>query len=388
MTPRRDCIAVVDIGKTNAKVVLVGPDGAEREERRLPNTVRSGPPYPHFDTDALVDFVLGALSVLSAEIRAIVPVTHGACAALVDDDGALVLPVLDYEHDGPDTARDSYAPPPFEHTGSPALPGGLNVGAQLHWLSRLHPHAVGRARHLLMWPQWWAWRLSGVAAGEVTSLGCHTDLWAPHDGTPSCLSRSRGWDRLIPPIRRADEVLGPILPEIARVTGLPSDTPVLTGIHDSNASLLPYLGGSPCGVLSTGTWIIAMAVGGERKTLDPAEDMLVNVAFDGRPVPTARFMGGRDRDRDLALGRKPEDVDRENGLRAARRLSAIGACGPTYVEGPFSASDAFIEAVADATGRDVVAAAGAGTTRGAAQLAMRAVGPVRRPRDEKSPGAG
>ena len=28
-----------------------------------------------------------------------------------------------------------------------------------------------------MYPQYWAYRLTGVLANEVTSLGCHTDLW-------------------------------------------------------------------------------------------------------------------------------------------------------------------------------------------------------------------
>ena len=38
-------------------------------------------------------------------IDAISVTTHGATAALLDADGALALPVLDYEHDGPDSAR-------------------------------------------------------------------------------------------------------------------------------------------------------------------------------------------------------------------------------------------------------------------------------------------
>ncbi len=36
-----------------------------------------------------------------------------------------------------------------------------------------------RAAHTLLYPQFWAWRLSGVMASEVTSLGCHSDLWLP-----------------------------------------------------------------------------------------------------------------------------------------------------------------------------------------------------------------
>ena len=98
------------------------------------------------------------------------------------------------------------------------------------------------------------------------------------------------------PVRRADESLGPILPEIATATGLAADTPVLCGIHDSNASLLPHLIGraTPFSVVSTGTWVISMAIGGVDVELDPARDTLVNVNAFGEPVPSARFMGGRE----------------------------------------------------------------------------------------------
>ena len=364
----RDAVAVIDIGKTNAKVVLVGPDGTEIAERRRANAVRPGPPYPHFDAGGLWDFVREALAAFAPRVRAIVPVTHGACAALVDADGGLALPVLDYEHSGPDETRASYAPPPFEETGSPALPGGLNLGAQLHWLETRFPDRFARADHLLTWPQWWAWRLTGVMASEVTSLGCHTDLWAPGEG-PSSLARARGWDRMMPPVRGAGEVLGPVTEAVARATGLDPGAPVHVGVHDSNASLVPYLGAAPCGVLSTGTWVIAMALGGAPARLDPARDMLLNVAVDGRPVPTARFMGGRDRDAAIAKGAPAADVDARVARHAASRLREIGARGPIFVEGPFAASASFVEALGAAAGMPVEACAGTGTTRGAAMLA-------------------
>ena len=47
-------------------------------------------------------------------------------------------------------------------------------------------------------------------------------------------------------------------------------------------------------VVSTGTWVIAMTVGGDKVALDPSRDTLVNVNGLGEPVPSARFMGGRE----------------------------------------------------------------------------------------------
>ena len=42
------------------------------------------------------------------------------------------------------------------------------------------------------YPQYWAFRLTGVAATEVTSLGCHTDLWNPRAGAFSSLVERDG----------------------------------------------------------------------------------------------------------------------------------------------------------------------------------------------------
>ncbi|PTT89389.1 L-fuculose kinase, partial [Pelomonas sp. HMWF004] len=251
---------VLDIGKTNAKLTLIDAAGATLAERRTPNTVRRDGPYPHHDTERLWAWMLAQLRELSklAHIRAIVPVTHGATAALVDEAG-LVLPVLDYEHPLPNAECAAYDTlrPAFADSGSPGLPAGLNLGRQLAWLQARHPADFARATQLLMYPQYWAWRLCGVAASEVTSLGCHTDLWQPSEGRFSALVERQGWVPLFPPRREAWARLGVLRPELAADTGLPADCEVVCGIHDSNASLLRHLLTLPssgaCTVLSTGT---------------------------------------------------------------------------------------------------------------------------------------
>src|SRR5262249_30248379 len=88
----------------------------------------------------------------------------------------------------------------------------------------------------------------------------------------------------------------PILPDIAAEIGLASPVPVYCGIHDSNASLLPHLldNEAPFAVVSTGTWVINFAVGGDLDHVDPARDVLANVDAYGRAVPSSRFMGGRE----------------------------------------------------------------------------------------------
>ncbi len=49
-------------------------------------------------------------------------------------------------------------------------------------------------------------------------------------------------------------------------------------------------------VVSTGTWVVSFAVGGDLEGLDPKRDTLANVDAYGRAVPSARYMGGREFD--------------------------------------------------------------------------------------------
>lgn len=414
-------IAVIDIGKTNAKLLAVDlATGEETTVARASNAVRTDGPYRHHDADALWQFLLAALKRLATShpVDAISITTHGAAAALVDAAGALTLPILDYEDTGPDTLTDDYNAlrPPFAETGAPRLPAGLNLGAQLYWQSRRFPDAFARTRHVLTCPQYWSFRLTGVAASEATSLGCHTDLWNPYSGGFSSMVGTLRWTGLFPPLRGAGEVLGPVLPAVAAETGLPPGTPVLCGIHDSNASLVPWLTEpGPRAILSTGTWMIVMAIGGKRGALDPARDTLINVNARGEPVPTARFMAGREFEEIVgptpsAAGQEDEQAVLDSGVMAlpslhpqtgpfpgqtfswvatepqggprtaaasfyvalmgAACLSLIGAAGEIVVEGPLARNAGFARMLAAATGRAVLLAGdGAGTGIGAALLA-------------------
>lgn len=332
---------VLDIGKTNAKLTLIDAAGKTLAEVRTPNTVRRVGPYPHCDTERLWSWMLGQLTELAsqADIRAIVPVTHGATAALVGDDD-LVLPVPDYEHEfggAADAQRYDALRPAFDASGSPRLPAGLNLGRQLDWLQAHFPAEFARTRHVLMYPQYWAWRLCGVAASEVTSLGCHTDLWQPAEGRWSSLVEGHGWQVLFPPRRDAWARLGRIKPELAQRTGLSADCEIVCGIHDSNASLLRHLltlqQSGPCTVLSTGTWLIAAALGSATRPLVEAQDMLANCDVFGDAVPCMRFMGGREFG--AIAGTQPAPFDRAD----IERLIAQGTLAlPCFAEtgGPFA----------------------------------------------------
>lgn len=416
-------IAVIDIGKTNAKLALV--ERATLSEVAVvtrSNSVLAGPPWPHFDLDGHWEFLLDSLGHFHATygIDAISITAHGASCVLLDADGGLAAPMLDYEHPGPDDLAEDYdrLRPPFSETGSARLAGGLNIGAQLHWMFEQDLTLKDRTAQILTYPQFWAYCLTGVAATERTSLGCHTDLWKPAKDAPSTLVQTLGIEDKLAPVRMASDTLGTITAQVVARTGLPANTPVTCGIHDSNASLLPHLLSrtSPFSVVSTGTWIIAMTVGGTNPPLDPDRDTLINVNAFGDPVPSARFMGGRefeqivagahvvpteaDVEAVLANGTMlmpaleqstgpfaghdalwlPAEPDIGSGQRSvaaayycamvtATCLSLTGHRGDIVVEGPFAGNMEFLSMLTAATGCWVIAADNAtGTSQGAALL--------------------
>jgi sugar (pentulose or hexulose) kinase len=256
-------------------------------------------PYRHCDADTLWRWLLGALAELAKahRILAVIPSSYGSTAALIDDVG-LVLPILDYEAEPPAAIAAGYAEiaPSFEECCCPINPGGLTLGRQLYWQEQAFPDAFARARHILPFAQYWAWRLSGVAAAEVTSLGAQTQLWNPRAGRFTAMAEARAWTAKLPPLRPAYDVLGSLHPEVAAATGLPPDTPVLCGIHDSNANFARYLaaGNERFTLVSTGTWLITFRPGLPLDRLAPARDMVSNNDLLGRPVACTRFMGGRE----------------------------------------------------------------------------------------------
>lgn len=345
MSASTPLIAVFDVGKTNAKISLVDPAlGQEIWSARRANAVVQGTVTRELDVVAIENWLIESLhgAPQRERVAVIVPIAHGAAAVLVDDAGA-VLVAPDYEDPRFDEVSEEYVGlrDPFAFTFSPNLPQGLNLGRQLFYLQRRHEPLFQQVAHILLYPQYWSWRLSGVMSAEVTSLGTHTDLWRPHDQAYSSLSRKQGWARLMPSMRRASERVGRVRAEFAAASGVPAHCEVACGIHDSNASYLRFLMDrerEAFTVVSSGTWTIVMANRGDLRRLREERDMLANVNLFGAPIATARYMGGREYE---AIAGSSEQPTLE-GLVAV--LSRGGIALPSFASaGPFAGRQGTIE---------------------------------------------
>jgi sugar (pentulose or hexulose) kinase len=301
-----NCCVILDIGKTNVKLQLLDDQYRVLSNLQEKNIVISSTPYNYIDVDSIWNWFVNHLKILANRytIQAINISAHGGAVALIDhpysksNQSGLVLPIMDYEWNVLESDREYLEiRPRFKETYSPLLPGGLNIGRQIFWLSKYHTEKFREAHSILMYPQYWAWRMSNTLVTEITSLGCHSDLWDVKNNTYSTMVKSLRWSEKFPPIHSASEPISRISENFANLVGMNKDCLIYSGIHDSNASYLRYLNKDKIierTIISTGTWVISFSPHTPLEKLSEKKDMLVNIDIHGKPVACARFMGGRE----------------------------------------------------------------------------------------------
>ncbi|MAK60247.1 MAG: carbohydrate kinase [Ponticaulis sp.] len=342
----QNAIVVLDIGKTMSKLSLwtVSGDLICRESR--PNERRSHGDFDVLDVEGIAPWVIETLGSFSerAMISKIIPVAHGAAFVVVRD-GRLVAPPMDYESSLPTGIAEAYSAErdAFTMSGSPQLSEALNAGAQIYWQEKQMPGLLDGST-LMPWAQYWAWFLSGIDSTEVTSLGCHTDLWDPIRSDFSPMAKRLGWASAFAPKEFAGNAIGTLRKEIADQTGLSEHVKVYCGIHDSNAALVAARAHKEMEegdrtVLSTGTWFVAMRTPArpfDINNLPANRDCLLNVDAWNEPIPSARFMGGREIEALIGIDTRRVDIkpDQPALLSAVSGLVAAGSMlQPSFAKG-------------------------------------------------------
>jgi sugar (pentulose or hexulose) kinase len=305
-----EAIAVVDVGATNTRVVLLDAGLHELASRKTPTRHSAGPPYASIDHQHLIGFITSALTELDevSPIGTISVSAFGATIACLDERGDLVLPVMDYLAEAPTVVDSGYAriAPAFSEVFANTSPGALTLGKQLYWLETEYPDAFSRVRHVLPWSAFIGHSLGGTMASEISNLGVFSHLIDVRTGDWSSLAKSRCWQRLFPERRNAWDVIGSFT-ETGGSPRLRGRGAILCGIHDSNANWLRYMAGQAGDftLLSTGTFVIGFDSGADLSGLDPASDTFSFNDIFGKPVGCGRFYGGYEFDR-LLNGTAPE----------------------------------------------------------------------------------
>ncbi len=307
-------IAVIDIGMTNKKVAIYEwPDSAGQgvKPHCLASVSRTFEPVMLGDIEThdlagMEDWFLEMLADFAERypIRAIAVSTHGATMVCLGADGKPCLPCVYYTYEpGPEFQKRFYdltgKPEALQAvTGTPVLSALINPAKGLLFAKERFPEQFARTELVLSYPQYWGYRLSGAAGAEGTYVGCHTYLWDWQKEEYSSVARVLGLaDKMPSPLRKSQDILGRLKPELAARLGLDASTIVTMGIHDSNASLVPHIvarGGRDFVLNSTGTWCVLMHPCPEYgfKADELGKVVFFNRSAFLKPVKTAIFLGG------------------------------------------------------------------------------------------------
>ena len=300
-------IIVLDIGKTNKKVLLFSKDLEIIEIRKkLFPEIESEYGFRVEQTEAVEKWFFAQLKELSGKynIKAISITTHSTNVVCLDENDNLSIPTIAYTNEA-GTEIDNLFFERFgsfeklqEETATAAIGSMINTARIMHFAREKLPEDFARTKKILFYPQYFGYKLTGKAAIEPTSLGSHTFLYNFYKHTYSRIANELGLTDFLPrKMNNPWDVIGTISKEVAQETGIPENCLVTTGIHDSNSSLLPYLinNNEKDFVLnSTGTWCVIMRP--DKQVNFTGEDLgrtvYYNIDAYNNPVKTIIFMGG------------------------------------------------------------------------------------------------
>lgn len=267
-------VAVIDIGKTNKKIALFDRQLGVVAVRQASFPAKMGKEGILVEQiEAIWLWLTRELTTLYRErpFHALSVSTHGATWVALDQTNRPCLPVIAYEHDLGHAGQAGLDEDFYrlcgdrgklqEETGTCDLPLLVNPAKSIRFAQRRLPAQWSHVRHIINYPQFWGYLLTGERAAEPTYTANHSFLFDPRSGKPSSAAKALGVDQLIDwNLRKPWERLGVLRGDLQRELGLPP-LPVTVGIHDSNAALLPYLvkhGDQDFVLNSTGTWCVAM----------------------------------------------------------------------------------------------------------------------------------
>lgn len=298
-------IAIFDIGKTNKKFFLLDESYTILLERSAPfkeTTDEDGDACD--DITLLKEWVLDTLTAAlqweGFRISAVNFTTYGASLVHINENGEVLTPLYSYLKKYPDAIQQSL----YEkyggagkiscQTASPVL-GSLNSGLQLYRIKQERPELYESIHYALHLPQYISYIVSGRACSDITSIGCHTQLWDFTTDNYHQWVKEEGIELKLAPVCASNSVTEVTFNNVRLKVG--------TGLHDSSAALIPYLAvfKEPFILLSTGTWCISLNPF-NKTSLTPEElekDCLCYMEYKGQPVKASRLFAGHEHEQQV-----------------------------------------------------------------------------------------
>ena len=294
---------VFDIGKTHVKSILFSFNGKIiKEYSQNHNFIKKNNNINILEVDKIFEFVLKFIKLMSKNfiVNKIIFTTH-ACISLIylNEKNNIFLPVIDYENSFDERFEKNYLKSQkckFDETLTPNLSKGLVLSKLIYYYIYKMKNKFKLVQSIIFYPQYFAWRLSGVKSSEITYLGCHSDLWSFKKKNFSNFVFKNNLQKKIPTIHKSWDRLGKIKKEIIVKTNVYKNCKIYCGAHDSSASYYLYEKkfNEPFTLISTGTWIVIFNKKMNLNLLSEDNEIFAKLNIYGKKIPVIRFMGGRE----------------------------------------------------------------------------------------------
>ena len=298
-------IAIYDVGKTNKKLILFDEQysAVYEESIQLPET-KDEDGFSCEDVVALTSWIKNSFSQIQADprfdIRAVNFSGYGASLVYLDDEKKVIPPLYNYlKPYDPALQKKFYQTYGGESqfskiTASPVL-GNLNSGMQLYRVKYEKPELFKQIKYALHLPQYLGFILNSALRSDITSIGCHTNLWNFQQNKYHDWVTKEGVIEKLAPVEKCNAVVGA------------NNNNILAGIglHDSSSALIPYLTSfnDPFILLSTGTWCISLNPFNHSLLSDYElhEDCLCYLSYEGQAVKASRIFAGYEHEQQVKL---------------------------------------------------------------------------------------
>jgi len=291
-------IAIFDVGKTNKKLFLFDSQYKIVYEKsvKFPETVdEDGDACDNLESLRMniFDSLKEVISLKEFDIKAINFSSYGASLVYIDENGNALTPLYNYLKEYPEKLHNQFYDTyggvrAFTHLSASPVLGSLNSGMQLYRIKYERPELFKKIKYALHLPQYLSYLITGIPCADITSIGCHTNLW---DFTKM---QYHEWVNQ----EGALEKLPPTLPGNKALTTnfMGNNYFVGIGLHDSSAALIPYLVNfhEPFVLISTGTWCISLNPFNQIPLSDEelSNDCLSFMTYEGQKVKASRLFAG------------------------------------------------------------------------------------------------
>jgi sugar (pentulose or hexulose) kinase len=288
-------VLIFDIGKTNKKILLFNQQyEIVYEQSENFDEIVDEDGFPCENVALLTNWITDNYNKLNAnsnfQIKAVNFSAYGASFVYLNKENKVFLPLYNYlkplDKDLQDTFYQNHGGEVLlaKQTASPVL-GNLNSGMQLYRLKIEKPKEFEQIKYALHLPQYLSFLLSGEKISDITSVGCHTNLWNFEK------MKYHSWVA-------KENLLQKFAPLISctKIAGVHGSINIGTGLHDSSAALIPYLTAfsEPFILLSTGTWCISLNPFNHTPLTNEElqQDCLCYLSYKGTPVKASRLFAG------------------------------------------------------------------------------------------------